>query len=296
MAYFGGTATERPWPRIDRTAAFLFATCILGLAAYLSLATNIFRHPEPEKIVVIKEVPAEPKATSAMILVAVDNIWPGQKLTQSMLRLEDRPIVGIEDKAFKGLDELRGAYAVTSVAANTPLLKEHISFSPPSNILTARIPEGFRAVSISVNAETGVEGWARPGARVDVVWTSTHRGRMIVSTIVENAQVLSAERSVESLPQGSSTSVPLPTHITLLVALKDAQKVQLAKASGALSLNLRGDLDSGQSGSGTLTVDNLLRRQDIRDLDEAQGRVRIDGKDFVMKGNALVPATTVTAP
>lgn len=293
MAYFGGTASERPWPRIDRTAATLLAVFLLGIVAYVALATDVLR-PPPEKIVVIKEVAvAAEKPSSAMILVATDTIWPGQKITQSMLRLEDRPIIGLEEKVFKGLDQVRGAYSMTSVAANTPLLREHISFSPPANVLTARIPEGYRAVSISINAETGVEGWARPGARVDVVWTTKHRGRMIVSTIVENAQVLSAERSVEALPQGSATSTSVPAQLTLLVPLKDAQKIQLAKASGSLSLNLRGDLDVEQNGNGTMAVDSLLRRRDVQSMDEDQGKVRIDGRDFIMKAGELVPAGSV---
>lgn len=295
MAYFGGTATDRPWPRIDRTAAFLFLVFITALGAYVMVGSPGLQQKQPEKVIVIKEVEVPAKPTSSMILVARENIWPGQRLKPEMLTLEERPIIGLDDKALRSMDDVRGAYTITSVAANSPLLKEHISYTPPANILTARIPEGHRAVAIPVNAETGVEGWARPGARVDVVWTSTHRERMVVSTIVENAQVLSAERSTEAMPQGQAATPPVVNFITLLVTTRDAQKIQLAKASGSLSLNLRGDLDSESAGGGTLTVESLLKRSDREALEDVQGSVQMNGKQYVIRGGKMVPASEIAA-
>lgn len=292
MAYFGGATTERPWPRFDLMAAVLVTIGLGGTAAYLLLVPK--PAPAPAAAPVVVQAPVEVKPASADILVAAEALWPGQKLTATSFRIENRTIAGMEDRVFTNPNDVRGAFAAMNITPDAPLFKEQITFSAPSNVLTARIPEGYRAVSISVNAESGVEGWARPGARVDVVWTSKHRGKLIVSTIVENAQVLSAERSTDVMPRGTSTTTSVPTHITLLVPLKDAQKVQLAKASGTLGLNLRGDVDAASAGSETITVDNLLRRRDIDAMNtEVTGKVRMNGKDYVMKGQKLIPAETV---
>lgn len=291
MAYFGGMTTERPWPRLDLTAALLLMFCCAGVALYIFVG-NQPKMPTP--VVTIQEVLPESKPANAEILVATEAIWPGQRLTPNLFKLETRSILGIEDKVVRNFDEIRSGFSNASLPPDAPLFKDSITYSPPANVLTARIPEGYRAVAIPVDAESGVEGWARPGAHVDVVWTSKHRGKMLVSTIVENAQVLSAEQSTDVLPRGASSSSSIPSHITLLVQLKDAQKVQLAKASGSLSLNLRGDVDAVSSGSGTITVDSLLRRRDLDAMNtEVQGKVRMNGKDYIMRGEQLVLATTV---
>ena len=292
MAYFGGTTTERPWPKVDLTAVLLLLIFVMSVFGFIFFGTNLLRTPAaPAPVIEKVSAPVEP--VSAEVLVAADTIWPGQRLVPSMFKLENRVITGIADKVVTNYEIIKGGFATAMVVTEVPILKENITYSTPTNILTARIPEGFRAVSIPVDAESGVEGWARPGARVDVVWTSKHRGKMMVSTIVENAQVLSAERSTEAVPTNSLSSTPLPKHVTLMVAIKDAQKIQLAKASGTLSLNLRGDVDSSQAGSGTITVDNLLKRRDRESMDVVEGTVSMGGKDYVMRAGELVPADTI---
>lgn len=293
MAYFGGTTTERPWPKVDYLALLLLLIFVSSIGAFLYFGTDLFRNHQlvaassQGQMNVAKPVVAE-------VLVASETIWPGQRILPAMLKLETRSLdSSAEVNTIKSFEEIRGGFAATTIVPEIPLLKQHVTYQQPANILTARIPEGFRAVAIPVDAESGVEGWARPGARVDVVWTSKVRGKMMVSTIVENAQVLSAERSVETVPGNASTSGPMPQHITLMVSIKDAQKIQLAKTSGSMSLNLRGDGDADRAGSGTLTVDNLLRRRDKEALNEVQGSVKMGGKDFVMQGGKLIPAENV---
>jgi Flp pilus assembly protein CpaB len=149
-------------------------------------------------------------------------------------------------------------------------------------------------VTISVNAESAVEGWVRPGVRVDLVWTTSHVGKLIATTLVENALVLSAERSVQKIaadtrvapaPQG------LPSHVTLLVTVKDSQKIHLARRSpGSMSLSLRGDADTVERGGSTIAIDNMLRGDDADALNALQGKIEFGGKSYVMRGGKLMQA------
>ncbi|NMC61904.1 MAG: Flp pilus assembly protein CpaB [SAR324 cluster bacterium] len=189
---------------------------------------------------------------------------------------------------IRDLSSIRNQYASTQLSADTVVLKEQLSTTSPINVITSRIPEGFRAVSIPVDAESGVEGWARPGARVDVVWSTEHRGRKLVTTIVENAEVLSAERSTET-DTATQMGQPLPSHITLLVSLKDAQRIHLAKASGALSLNLRGDTDNQSGTVETISMEKLLKPIVSKDIGEIQGKVTLNGEEFVFAEGKLIP-------
>ena len=107
------------------------------------------------------------------------------------------------------------------------------------------IPPGYRAVTIEVDRRTGVEGFAKPNSRVDVLWTyedpKDRDRRKKVATIVHFSRVLSVGgvTSIEAAnaAQGSANA----TTVTLLVTEQDAKKIELARTLGVLSLSLVGE-------------------------------------------------------
>lgn len=274
MAYFGNTNSYRLFSRVEPRTLFVllwFSVCLLVVALmYRNGGRSMTPSAPPSQSQHIGVV--------TKVLVPINSIEPGVKLTSNLFKVEDRSIEGIESKVIRNFDSINGAYSNSLIASNVPLVNEYITFETPANALTAKIPEGYRAVTISVNEETGVEGWVRPGARVDVVWLSSLRGRPSITTIVENAEILSAERSIDKDPTAKNEGAP--GHITLLVSIKDAQRIQLAKSAGSLSLSLRGTKDRNEIGSETITVEGLLRTSETMNQSDATGWIKVGDKSF----------------
>ena len=190
---------------------------------------------------------------------------------------------------------IEGRYAKGVVRAGSVALISDFTDEPLMASITAKIPAGFRAVTIPVDPQTGVEGWASPGARVDVIWRVSHAGKPVVTTVVEDAKILSAERLTEQAAnirlasgKGVDPSGVQPRFVTLLVNLEDSHKIELAKAEGTLSLILRGDGDRDPVGNDTLTYDMLMRRSDLVDANQPRGHIQYDGEEFYLDGETLV--------
>jgi pilus assembly protein CpaB len=197
-----------------------------------------------------------------------------------MFNAEPRVVTGIEDRVANADIKLDRAYAVVDLRPGNILLSENATREEPRNALTERIPQGFRAVAIAVSAETAVEGWVQPGSRVDVVFTTTVRGERSITTLVENVEVLSAERSLVPLAgqnESGSSPAPVPSLITLLVSTENAARIELAKHTGILSLILRGsDKSLGSSGE-TITASQLLS---VPNKTQTTGTVQVEGAVF----------------
>lgn len=230
------------------------------------------------------------------VLVPIQEIPSGSLLEPAMFKIDSRPKVGVSGLVIKDFEEIKGKYAKTLIIPGQILNSEYISLSRPVNAITASIPEGFRAVTIQVDVKTGIEGWARAGARVDVTWISSLRGQQAVTVIVENAKIISAARRTEDNNKGPDV---LPTELTLLVPIEDARRILLAQQSGSLSLSLRGDNDSGKSDAGrTFTVDDLIGGHNmiIEKRDEAIVKIRdANGtiEEFALRNGKLIPLSEV---
>jgi len=210
--------------------------------------------PAPEATVVVQK--PQPQLKTVNVIIPLQKIESGTELQPVLFRLEQRPELGLSSRAVKGFDDIKGCYSRSVILPGEPLIADLITPVRPTNALTANIPPGMRAVTISVNATSSVEGWALPGAKVDVVWASRIRGQPGVTVIVQNAKILSAERQLDP---NSKPGAPTPNTVTLLVSADDSTRIQLAMTTGSLSLSLRGDGDPGAgTNGGSITVDQLL--------------------------------------
>jgi Flp pilus assembly protein CpaB len=266
----------------------IFILSFSGIASSVLMARNLpfFSGPESTAHAGLSGGSARP-GTTQVVLLATAEIPAGARLTPGMFRIDSRQVSEVEPLFVQDPEELADSFARLVIAQNTPLLRSAMTKTPASSDITARIPVGFRAVAIPVNVLTGVEGWVRPGATVDVVWSTQQGQQLLVSTIVENAKVLSVERTLESDQSAKQEPAAVPNHITLLVSPADAQKIQLAKASGSLNLSLRGAQDSGALGSSVLTSEALLVGR--KPLSGTKGRVTMDGEEYALYENRLVP-------
>lgn len=290
----GGFSGARPQKRmrilIVSALGLLVAVTLTTILLVASGNSNATQPAAPAKVVVEKAPPIE----LADILVPVKEIEQGRPLEPTLFMRVKRPRSGLPAEALSSYDDLRGAYAKSLLSANQLVLRTDITNKAPQNPVIEGIPDGFRAVTINVNQTTGVEGWTRAGARVDVHWITDVLGEKTANMIVPNAKVLSAERQPDPRAEPNA---PIPTTVTLLVNEKDAQKILLAQTGGMIALALRGSSDSGKATAGVTSMDyRALVPKTDSDSPQAEGlegvvRVRDDDGEnrewAVFKGKIL---------
>ena len=259
---------------------FILFMVVIGIV----LLTNRQTKAPTPTVVVEKEAPVK----MVPVLVPDVDIQMGTPLEPQMFKQAERPQVGVDPRTVRDFEEIKGHFARTLVIAGQPLHRDMITSVRPNNQLTANIPEGYRAVTIRVDVRTSVEGFAMPGARVDVNWISNIKGNPGVKVIVQNATVLSSERSTDASGKPGTVT---PATVTLLVTAEDAALIQLASTTGSLSLSLRGDDDKGKGlGNDMATLQDLISRGDAPNTEERkEGTVTIGGKKYnVLPGGRLV--------
>ena len=118
------------------------------------------------------------------------------------------------------------------------------------------IPEGLRAVSIRVNAVSGISGFVSPGTKVDVIAvmnSAPSRGGSSAFTLLEDLEVLAIAQDMDT-PANEPTVVKT---ITLLVTPAQAERLALAANGGSLQLALRGYTDQHPAGTSGVSMADI---------------------------------------
>lgn len=246
---------------------------------------------QPAPVQVPVSPPSAPVVELVDCLIAIEKIEAGAALDPTRFKKETRPVVSSGPTVVTSFDKLRGAYAVSFIAAGQPLLSDYITTKAPVNEIQANIPEGFRAVAVAVDDVSNVEGWVRAGAKVDVMLASDVAGKPAITLLAQNAKVLSAGKVTGGRSGGAGA-----TTITVMVTVEDATKIQLAASSGVMSLSLRGDEDTVESADNkTVTLDTvfgLLKPQSAVGPPR-EGRITFGGRNYVIINGKLVPEESV---
>jgi len=175
------------------------------------------------------------------IIVPLQSVGPGATLDPKMFRRVKKPELVVGADIIRDFEEIKGLYSKGVLVADQPIHRDFLTSLQPVNALTASIPKGYRAIAISVDATSSVEGWAQPGARVDVIWVTKDFGMQMAYVIAPNAKVLSANKKAEGARvDGKDKEGEVPSTVTLLLSVRDSMRVRLAALNGRLALVLRG--------------------------------------------------------
>jgi Flp pilus assembly protein CpaB len=168
---------------------------------------------------------------------------------------------GQDAKAFVQSQEvIQGSVASRYLPARVPVARNSIeSNMGESNGVVESIPRGMRAITVSVNRESAIEGWAQSGNFVDVIaLTKSNSGLGLEAQVIaENIKILSAGRSSSRRDIGS-TAPKAPDTVTLLCEQEDCLKIRMASRIGSITFSLRGIQDVGPATSVALTQQKLL--------------------------------------
>ncbi|AKM09530.1 Flp pilus assembly protein CpaB [Croceicoccus naphthovorans] len=170
----------------------------------------------------------------ARIVVATQPLDFGSALTTENIRLQNFPANAVPVGAYFSIEELLqgGQVALRPIVPGEPVLADKLSGRA---VLSAKLPEGMRAMSISISAPNAVSGFIRPADIVDVLLTRDVGGEKVTEVIMEAVQVL----AIGTVQSEKATEPGLAGTATVLTDLFGAQKLTLAKEMGQMSLVLR---------------------------------------------------------
>jgi len=179
------------------------------------------------------------------------------------IKKTDVKSVGVLEKdiptgAIFNSDQVVGRVVLLPISKNEPLTTMRVSSINGVDAITSSIPAGYRAVSVPINDVSGVSGLVQPGSKVDVLFTRPgNMAEAITSTILQNVKVLAVGRSLFPNQTVDPKAAKMPV-ATLLVTPEDAQKLELAKNEGKISLSLRNPLDAKDELDGSPVTTEVL--------------------------------------
>ena len=198
-------------------------------------------------------VPVGPKVLVARKDLPVGTIIDAEALTfQPWPKEMTKPAYYTEGQPDADATKLLGTVVRFPVTAGQPLTRGAVIGPKDRGFLAAALGPGMRAITVPVNAITGVAGFVFPGDRVDIMLTQQVDGGgdgpplKVTETIVRNVRVLATDQRLDPSPRNEEGQVVAKTssNVTFEVTPKLAEKVAVAQTLGSLSLTLRSIADN----------------------------------------------------
>jgi pilus assembly protein CpaB len=204
-----------------------------------------------------------PVPAAGRIVVAKSDIDIGQRLTPALFIVVDWPTASVPKGAFTEPQPLNGRVLRSSLLAGEPVSEAKLAPAGTLGGLSALITEGKRAITVRVNDVIGVAGFALPGNYVDIIVSTETapdsnapqaRAHSISKIVLERILVLAVAQEVGR----DETKPKVVNAVTLEVTPEQAEKLDLARNVGTLSLALRNQIDPAATTTTGATKDNLL--------------------------------------
>ncbi|MBL6933241.1 MAG: Flp pilus assembly protein CpaB [Rhodospirillales bacterium] len=184
----------------------------------------------------------------SQVLVVQDNLKAGNFVRAENLKWQSWPEDGLaESYALKGKRNIKdfvGAVVRNAIISGQPITDDLVVHPGDRGFLAAVLGIGNRAVSVPVNATSGIAGFIFPGDRVDLILTSKFNSkgadgksltRYVTNTLLRGIRVLAIDQKTES----KNGEVNPAKTVTMEVSPKQAEKVAIGMAVGSLSLSLQ---------------------------------------------------------
>jgi len=185
-------------------------------------------------------------STNKVVVAAMD-VNLGTRLTPDMIRLADWPAGSVPGGSFTDLKTLDTRVTRVSMQRGEPLIETKLAPVGATGGLSAVVAEGKRAMTVRVNDVIGVAGFALPGNFVDILVstqdettkTKTNKDQNISKLVLERILVLAVAQESSQ----NDTKPKVVSAVTLEVTPEQAEKLDLARSVGQLSLVLRNQVD-----------------------------------------------------
>ena len=210
--------------------------CIAGVSAYYARDMMTDRVAQETQAIRVQAEQA-----MATVVGALEDIPFAAPITRKMVAVQDWPRDALPEGAFQTLEAVIGPdgaqprSAKRTIVAGELLLASKLSGFGEKVTILQNLTSGTRAMTIEVNAVSGVGGFVKPGDFVDIVLTENRSGDLRARTIMQNVRVIGVD---QEYGEGVETNRVART-LTVEVTPEDGQRLALAQRAGSLSLTLR---------------------------------------------------------
>jgi len=160
---------------------------------------------------------------------------------------------------------IRGSLVRNFLDTGSLVTSENILRPRERGFLASVLAPDSRAVSINVDAASGVSGLIWPGDYVDVVLTqepttasedkTAQQHGMLSETVVQNVRVVAIDQEiVQGGPANNATAGKVARTVTLQLAPEQVKKVTVAGQRGKLTLAVRSAVDRQDTADADTTV------------------------------------------
>lgn len=198
-------------------------------------------------------------ASTKVVIAAVD-IELGNKINPQMLTTSNWPSEAVPPGAYKDVKDLQDRVVKASLLRGEAIVDRKLAPAGTQGGLSAVIADGKRAMTVRVNDVIGVAGFALPGNYVDVMVNAQQErskgetANQVSMTVLEQVLVLAVAQEAGR----DETKPKVVTAVTLELSPGDAEKLDLARSVGTLSLVLRNQLDKTLVATSGVTKSQLL--------------------------------------
>lgn len=197
------------------------------------------------------------------VLVALGDIPPNTAVRDTMVAVETRPAYSIQPHVLDDPADALGMMTLIPIYQGEQVTDAKLARPDEANALSMKTPQGKRAVTIGVDAISGVSGLIKPSDYVDVMGVFTVPGAgggVVTLTILQRIEVLAVGSQLSSIDdeEGGGGGGMAGT-ITLALTPQEAQLLMFTRAAQAqLQLALRTKTDTVALADLTPTTQDTL--------------------------------------
>jgi pilus assembly protein CpaB len=254
--------------RLSIILVFLLATTALGLIAY---SMNLPKAQVPvAQVPVVQVAEKAPEPLTVGYFVAAHPLPRGTLARDDDFTIRSVPSASVPPGAILDTSDakigLRGSLVRNFLDTGSLVTSEDILRPRERGFLASVLAPDSRAISINVDAASGVSGLIWPGDYVDVVLTAESttsaekknpdsQHGTLSETVASNVRVVAIDQEiVQGGPANNATAGKVAHTVSLQLAPDQVKKVTVAAQLGKLSLAVRSAVDRQDVGDTDTTV------------------------------------------
>ena len=248
---------------LKRVLPLVFAVA-MGLAAVILVRQYLTQQRvaierERDRLMVDYQAPIQ-------VVVAAKDLPEGTPLVPALLTTAAIPEKFVQPYAVRSAGEVTGLVTVAAIAEGEQVLLNKVrrpEVVPKDAGLSSITPKGKRAITIGVDAITGVGGFVRPGDAVDILWTISlpgagkQQGDVVTLTLFQEVPVL-AVGSETVRQRGKQVTQETQYTVTLALTPQETSFLLYAREQGRIQLSLRSQGESGPVAVAPANINTLM--------------------------------------
>ena len=268
--------------RLSIIMVLLLATAALGLIAYT--------HEPPKPVVQVTENTPAPAPLTVGYFVAARPLPRGTLAREEDFAVRSVPSDSVPTGAILDTPDarigLRGSLVRKFLDTGSPVTSQDVLRPRDRGFLASVLAPDSRAISIKVDAESGVSGLIWPGDYVDVVLTQVidkadlarqTAHRTLSETVLHNVRIVAIDQEiVQGGPANNATAGKVARTVSLQLAPEQVKKITVAEQLGKLSLAVRSAVDQQDTGDTDTTVvvyaGNKVKKYSVKKHDTREAR------------------------